>query len=364
MLVVIRADASQVIGSGHIMRCLTLARRLKTQGADVCFICRDLSGNLSEFIYSQGFEVYLLPRLGVNELDLTKTELPWEEPLLKLDAVQTMNVIKGLNQDIASIIVDHYRIDYRWQLYFKAQVRNIMVIDDLANRRHECDILLDQNYYPQAQGRYGGLVPETCSLFLGPRYLLLRDEFYQTQKNMRIRTGNVLNVLIFYGGADPTHETEKCLKALRDSFRQKFVLHVVTAHSNSQREMIKEICASKPNIHYHCQVSNMAELINKADLAFGAGGSNTWERCFLGLPSIVTITAKNQLETTVALSELGAICNLGWYEGVTGEALVKATKEFITEPSKLRDMANKSLELIGINNSLGIDELVKKILQD
>ncbi|MFZ3130448.1 MAG: UDP-2,4-diacetamido-2,4,6-trideoxy-beta-L-altropyranose hydrolase [Desulfosporosinus sp.] len=363
MLAVIRADASQFMGSGHIMRCLTLAARLKVQGAEISFVCRDLPGNLSEYIISQGFGVHLLPGDEASNLELKRLGQAWPETTWKSDAEQTIGVLKKDGRTIDWLIVDHYGIDHQWQSLLRGEVNNIMVIDDLANRHHDCDVLLDQNYYHNAADRYHGLIPKDCSLFLGPHYLLLREEFYKARKDMRIRTGEVSNILVFYGGADTTNETEKCLTGLGDYLRLKLEVNVVIGQSNPNKGRIKYICSARSNLYYHCQVSNLAELMNKADLAFGAGGSTIWERCFLGLPSIVTVTAENQLETTQAVSELGAIRNLGWYEEVNTGLIGKVAERLFREPSKIGDMQKRALDVVGVRSSPGIEQLVEAIFQ-
>jgi len=362
LLIVIRADASQSIGSGHIMRCLTLAERLRVHGAEVSFVCRDLIGNLSEYIRSQGFEVHLLP-WDEAFAALKRPKQEWLKIMWKSDAEQTMGVLKRYGRTIDWLIVDHYGIGHHWQSFLRGMVANIMVIDDLANRQHDCDILLDQNYYHNAEDRYLGLIPMGCALFLGPQYLLLRDEFYKARKDMKIRTGEVSYILVFYGGADTTNETEKCLLGLSDFNGSNVEINVVTGQSNPKKERIKKLCSYKSNMYYHCQVSNIAELMNNADLAFGAGGSTMWERCFLGLPSIVTVTAENQIETTQAVSDLGAIWNLGWYEEVSDAVLGKAAKIFLKERSKLVEMQKKALNVVGSRGSSGIDQLVQVIFQ-
>ena len=363
MLVVIRADASQSIGSGHIMRCLTLSQRLRLEGAEVSFVCRDLSGNLSEYIQRQGFKVHLLPRDEASDLQLKSPEEIWFGPTWLSDADQTMGVLRKYGRRIDWLIVDHYGIDHHWQSHLSKIVDHIMVIDDLANRHHNCDVLLDQNYYYNAVDRYHGLIPNHCSLFLGPQYLLLRDEFYTARKDMKIRTGEVANILVFYGGADTTNETEKCITGLSDYISSKLKINVVTGQSNPNKDRIKDICSSRQNLYYHCQISNIAELMNQADLAFGAGGTTTWERCFLGLPSIVTVTAENQMETTQAVSDQGAIWNLGWYEAVNSVAIDKVAKMFLMEPRKLLGMQKKALGVAGIRRSVGIEQLVEALVQ-
>lgn len=358
MIVVIRADASQTIGIGHVMRCLTLAERLRLEGAAVSFICRDFPGNLSEYVRGKGFEVHLLSRAEAGEPEISGSEKVWLGTSWIDDARETARILRGYPTSVDWLIVDHYGIDHRWEAHLRHWTRKIMVIDDLANREHDCDLLLDQNYYHNLKNRYEDLVPKGCMRFLGPQYLLLREEFYQARKEMRLRTGEVSNILVFYGGADATNETEKCLLALSDFVSSDLEINVVTGRSNPNRERIEDLCSALPNVHYHCQVTNMAELMNKANLAFGAGGATTWERCFLGLPSIVTVTAENQRETTEAVADLGAIWNLGWYEKVTPNTLINAAKRVFTAPDKLVNMHGKAFALFGTRSVQGIEQMV------
>ena len=172
-------------------------------------------------------------------------------------------------------------------------VGKIFVIDDLANRQHDCDVLLDQNFYINMEHRYDDLVPQHCKLELGPKYALFREEFYETKKHLYQRDGSIKNILVFYGGVDLINETMKALQAIVELNLPNVMINVVVGVGNANKESIEEYCRHH-KFHYHCQVDNMAELMNQADLALGAGGTTTWERCFLGLPSIVTSVAENQ----------------------------------------------------------------------
>lgn len=357
MLVVVRADASQSIGSGHVMRCLTLAERLRSAGAKVSFVCRDFPGNMSSYLQTKEFEVHLLSRGEADQSKLHSKDEKWLGMSWISDAEETAQILRGYPAPIDWLIIDHYGIDFKWESYMRPWASKIMVIDDLANRQHDCDMLLDQNYYHNLMERYTGLVPEGCKLYLGPQYALLREEFYQARTRLRSRAGGVSNILVFYGGADPTNETEKCLRVLSAHANAQLEINVVTGSSNPNRDRIEELCASLPNVHYHCQVSNMAELMNKADLAFGAGGAAVWERCFLGLPSIVTVTAENQRATTQAVAERGAILYLDWYEKVTTERLSQVTKRVIKDDTIRADLQRKSLEIVGTTDE-GIRALV------
>lgn len=330
MLAVIRADASISIGSGHVMRCLTLAHRLKKEeNAKVVFVMRVLPGNLIDVVDKQGFEVLqLLPanqKYSLNGYGL------WLTVPIEVDAQQTIEVLQYYLQehgcDVADrLIVDSYALDEQWELLLRLYCNEIMVIDDLANRRHDCDILLDQNFYLNKDVRYVGLVPEHCKMLLGPEYALLREEFYEAKKHLRKCDGTIKNILVFYGGSDLTNETEKAIKALVQLHYEgyNFTADIITGLSNSRREKIEKICSKYHFFHYYCQVSNMAEFMNKADLMLGAGGSTTWERLYMELPALVTAVAENQIQGCRDCSQAGLIDYLGESEKVTVDVIVNA----------------------------------------
>ena len=330
MMAVIRADASTSIGSGHVMRCLTLAYRLKKEkNARVVFVMRVLPGNLIGVVEKQGFEVLkLLPanqKYSLNGYGL------WLTVPMEVDAQQTIEVLQHYLQEhscdsVDRLIVDSYALDEQWEQVLHPYCNEIMVIDDLANRRHDCDILLDQNFYLNKDARYAGLVPEHCKMLLGPEHALLREEFYEAKKHLRKRDGTIKNILVFYGGSDLTNETEKAIKALVQLHDEgySFTADVITGVSNFRREKIEKICSKYHFLHYYCQVSNMAEFMNKADLMLGAGGSTTWERLYMELPALVTAVAENQIQGCRDCSQAGLIDYLGESEKVTVDVIVNA----------------------------------------
>ena len=330
MLAVIRADASTSIGSGHVMRCLTLAHRLKKEeNAKVVFVMRVLPGNLIDVVEKQGFEVLKLP-LANQKYSLSGYGL-WLTVPMEVDAQQTIEILQHYLQEhgcdvVDRLIVDSYALDEQWELMLRPYCREIMIIDDLANRRHDCDILLDQNFYLNKDVRYAGLVPEHCKMLLGPEHALLREEFYEVKKHLRKRDGNIENILVFYGGSDLTNETEKAIEALVQLHGEgyNFTADVITGVSNSRREKIEKICSKYHFLHYYCQVSNMAEFMNKADLMLGAGGSTTWERLYMELPALVTAVAENQIQGCEDCSQAGLINYIGKSEKVTLDVIVNA----------------------------------------
>lgn len=348
MKVVFRVDSSSKVGSGHLMRCLTLAQKLKKEkNAEVYFLMRNLEGNLIDLVNAKGFTSYVLPKMEDN-ISLHGYE-EWLTVSQELDAEQSINIIKVIG-DIDLIVIDSYAIDILWEKQIRPFVKQIMVIDDLANRKHDCDILLDQNLYEDMLTRYDGLVPSRCKMCLGPQYVLLREEFYNTKRNLRERDGSINDILIFFGGVDATNETEKTLQAIELLELEDVNVNVVVGNSNVYKDKIKEHCAVHENWHYYCQVNNIAELMAKADLAIGAGGTTTWERCFLGLPAIVVAVAENQIKVAEVCASRGIVLYLGTSAVVTVSSIKNILKILTT--NKMLDMSNNCKELMRDGNGI------------
>lgn len=343
MLVVIRADASQTIGSGHIMRCLTLAERLRSKGADVSFICRDFHGNLAEDIKSKGFEVYLLPRVVENQSDLNSSEVMWLGTDWKSDADETMAVLAKYAKTIDWIIIDHYGIDYKWQSCIRTRVHNIMAIDDIANRRHDCEILLDQNLFEYPSTRYFHLVPKGCRMLLGPHYALLRPEFSEARLNSSKRDGRVQRLIVFYGGSDPSNETLNTLHALESL---PLSIDVIVGRINPNIKKIDEFISKQKNMSLYCDVDNMAQLMIKADLAVGASGSSSWERCCVGLPMILISVAENQEDIARNLENHQCAVYLGKSSEVTKLDILRVVQSLIKTPTKVRELSQNASQLV------------------
>lgn len=349
MNITIRADSSTLIGTGHIMRCLTLADKLRKKGCAVTFVCQALPGNINNLIVTNGFTLQVIPA-AVKDCG----SFDWER-----DAAETASII-GQSGAVAWLIVDHYRLDWRWQQKIHSRVGKIMVIDDLADRKHDCDILLDQNFYPNLEYRYRGLVPEACRCFLGPRYSLLREEFLKLQDKMRIRDGKVRRILVFFGGSDPTNETMKALAAIKESKLSAVAVDVVVGGANSQKDEVRRFCDTMTNTVFHCQINNMAELMDKADLAIGAGGSTTWERCYIGLPCLTIIIADNQAETTAAVAGYGAVWNMGWHAAVTAGRIAAEVRTLLATPVEVKRVSETARSLMHGHQS-GIESLITEI---
>ncbi|MEK4424137.1 UDP-2,4-diacetamido-2,4,6-trideoxy-beta-L-altropyranose hydrolase [Solibacillus sp. FSL K6-1523] len=329
MNIFIRVDASVEIGTGHVMRCLTLANRLKKQGKTVAFICRRAEGDCIELIGQQGFYVYQLP--VIEESLWTYVVEHWET-----DAKETIDILRKYK--VERLIIDHYSIDIKWEQVVRPFTKEIMVIDDLANRSHNCDELLDQNFYLDKDLRYNGLVPDSARLLLGPKHALLREEFIEARKMIKHFTGKIERIFVFFGGSDPTNETEKVLKAILPIIHlEKMKVDVVVGNSNPNKVKIEKLCSTSGLLTYYCQINNMAELMAKADLAIGAGGATTWERIYLQLPSIVIAVADNQVKAAEDLAITDAIIFLGVYNAVTKEHIADCLKNVMANKEKFEE---------------------------
>ena len=307
------------------MRCLTLAKKLKKEcDAEIHFISRDLEGNLNYLAVGNNFILHELPRPEEN-FNLQGYE-SWLEVPRNVDAAETAEILKRLGK-VNRLIVDSYALDITWEKVVRPFVGEIFVIDDLANRKHDCDILLDQNFYLNMKDRYADLVPPHCTLKLGPKYALLREEFYEVKKNLRKRDGSIKNILVFYGGIDATNETMKALQALDELKFPNLKVNVVVGAGNANKNLIKKYCREH-GFNFYCQVENMAELMNEADLSLGAGGTTTWERLFLELPTIVTAVAENQVQVCKDCAQNNLIHYLGYYDEVTVNKIEVTLRKF------------------------------------
>lgn len=307
MNIAFRCDASTQIGTGHVMRCLTLANVLKAQGAACTFVCREHSGHLASKIKLAGHNLVLLPEPAGDIHATADLYAQWLGVPWQTDAEQTLQALEG--QAFDWLTVDHYGLDAQWENRIRSVAKRIMVIDDLANRTHDCDVLLDQNLGRQAAD-YATWVSSATQLFIGPQYALLRPEFAQWREySLERRQNPVLNnILVTLGGVDKDNVTSQVLDALAQAkLPSSCTVTVVMGGASPWLEKVQQKAKQQSYAcEVLCGVNNMAELMANSDLAIGAAGSTSWERCCLGLPSFLICLADNQKEALVALSRIGA----------------------------------------------------------
>ena len=276
MNVVFRVDASARMGIGHIMRCLALAGALRERGAQLRFICRVHNGNLISLLQQKAIPVSVLPTPAINDTTSGEDYAAWLGVTQAEDAEQTIAALNGGKPDW--LVVDHYGLNEEWEKRLRPHVNQLMVIDDLANRHHDCDLLLDQNYSTEGEQRYAGLVPRTSKLLVGPRYALLRPEYAEYRKSLLDRGARVKRVLVFFGGTDPQNMTGMTLDALSNQDLNHLEVDVVVGANNPHRKSIEQQVLDRPLTILHKPRTHLADLMAKADLSLGAGGVSTWNR--------------------------------------------------------------------------------------
>jgi UDP-2,4-diacetamido-2,4,6-trideoxy-beta-L-altropyranose hydrolase len=340
MKVTFRVDASVHMGSGHLMRCVTLAETLRERGVHTGFICREHVGNLIGLLRQKEMPVAVLPAPETTDSSRGNGYVDWLGVTPTEDAEQTIKALGGGRPDW--LVVDHYGLDVNWEKRLRPHVGRLLVIDDLASRHHDCDVLLDQNYSIDNERRYAGLVTPQCNVLLGPRYALLRKEFQEMRGRLWPRAQNLKNILVFITAGDDQGETLKAMRGI-ELFGKAQRVDVVVGRSNPGNAEINKKCRE---LHwgYHCQVDYMPALIAQADLVIGAGGSSNWERCALGVPALVVILAENQAPIAQALGRAGVIYNLGWCRDLQAVDYANALTSLNHEC--LAAMTEKSLALV------------------
>ena len=359
MRVSFRTDASVQIGSGHVMRCLTLADVLRAKGAECQFVCREHEGNLMGYVRSRGYTVFPLPSPIANvsfESDLPHAS--WLGVDLITDAEQTHQALR--NEVFDWLIVDHYALDRRWESALRSSCKHIMAIDDLADRQHDCDLLLDQNYGSSSE-RYRGLIFAEYLQYHGPEYALLKPVYAERRAQLPARDGQVRRVLIYFGGgSDAPNLTRLAVQAFQGPELAHIELDIVVGAAYAHQLSLEELVAQRGKATIYRQLPDLADLMAKADFAIGAGGATTWERYCMGLPSIVISIADNQLPICQALSAETLIDYLGHVDHVTSDMIQDHVLSFVKNSDLLRDLSERGMKLVDGN---GVFKITKILLR-
>jgi len=354
--IVFRTDANHQIGTGHFMRCLTFADGLKKSNSHIRFISRYLPEYLQEMLVEKGYECILI-NTKRNNMPLDElAHSNWLGVNQKQDAEDTVQALSDLKWDW--LIVDHYALDAEWETEIKQVAAHVFVIDDIADRHHECDVLLDQNYYKNMDIRYTGKVPENCQLLLGPKYALLRDEFKRLHKKTSPRNGSVKKLLIFFGGVDADNYTSRIVKLLSDLNVSDMQVDVVIGSKHPYGTEIIEACKNR-NFFCHVQTTNMAGLMASADLSIGGAGSTTWERCCLGLPALTFSLADNQTEIALGLETLGAGKYVNLFKYDSDKKLYKVIFDFLNNRDEISKLSRNAYSIV---DGMGVERVCDVVL--
>ena len=352
--VAVRVDASRTLGSGHVMRCLALAAVLRKRGVALHFFCADLPGHLGDRVQSQGHGLTLLPA----GLDAGQDA---EASLAALLAASD-----GTRFDW--LLVDHYALGAAWQRQLRPACTRLAVVDDMADRPHAADLLLDQNLGRQP-GDYAALLPAAAVRLTGPAFALLRPEFAAARAASLARRGDgrLRHLLISMGGADPQQATLRVLQALQHAPIQgpdqaPLPAEVsITVVLGAQADTLAAVQALLPALPWRsqllCDVRDMAPLLQAADLAIGAAGGSAWERCCLGLPSLLLVLADNQRPGTQALVVAGAALALGLVDDLP--ATLPAALQRLARPGALQPLSTAAA---AVTDGLGAQRVADALL--
>lgn len=316
-----RADASASIGTGHVMRCATLAAEFRRRGWLASLVAREMPTVLEESLVAVGLEVLRLPELPVD--------------------AEPAHLGPRLGPAVDVVVTDHYGIGAAWQREAATWATLVMAIDDLADRAFAVDILLNQNL-GATDAQYGRLVAPTTAVLTGPQYALLRPEFAVTRALGRDRSGTVKRILVFMSGADQANLTCMATRAVAGIGT---AVDVVVGAAYPFEPELRELAAQFPNLTVHVNTSDMATLMDQADLAIGAPSSASWERCTLGLPTVLVTLADNQVLAARLLVDAGAAISLGWHDQVDEADIASALGVLMADPARLRAMASAAAKI-------------------
>lgn len=352
MKIAFRVDASTQMGAGHLMRCRTLALALRKRGHDIRFVCRPLQGHLMSLLIEDGFSVQSLPPIA-HEFNSLDSHQNWLGVTPDQDAEDTSRVLRGWQADW--LLVDHYGLGRAWELSLRSHVQRILVIDDLANRHHDCDVLLDQNLVEGRAQAYASLLPDRCSVRLGPPFALVRPEF-MAQRAASLARRNPpkrARLLIFMGGSDPDDDTRTVLEGVQRARRHWAHVDVVVGAGYPALTELRPIAEAQPQVQLHVQTPHMATIMAMADLAVTAGGTVSWEKCVLGLPSLVAITGDNQAPIAHSLHRAHAQITLGVASTLSVRDYAAAL-----DTIELAELAHMSAQASAVCDGRGVERII------
>ncbi|WP_417500392.1 UDP-2,4-diacetamido-2,4,6-trideoxy-beta-L-altropyranose hydrolase [Methylophaga sp.] len=334
--VVFRADASSLIGGGHISRCLTLANALSERNWRCTFICSEQS-------------VLAFPALGKAEHSLII--LPDEnrlEPIIDLPFGQA---------DL--LVIDHYELGFEFEKDTRRWANSILVIEDMPTRKHDCDFLLDQTLGRSCE-EYLGFVPINTHLLLGPKYALLKSDFSVAREGITKsqRQGEIRKILVSIGGSDPKDITSTALMAI-DTAGLDVEVDVVLGGESPNLSVVKALVAHLgAKYKLHIDTTKMSVLMSAADLAIGACGVTSWERCSVSLPAIAVVIADNQRQIAQSLSDKGAIVYAGDWTELSVSLLAKLLVDLASSREIMKSMSLRAGEVC---DGQGVNRLLREL---
>jgi UDP-2,4-diacetamido-2,4,6-trideoxy-beta-L-altropyranose hydrolase len=348
-----RADASPKIGSGHVMRCLALAEALRRAGDETLFIARTMPDRLKSRVQQAGHGLCLIPpaprtrRLDAND----PPHAAWLDADWDTDAAATLAALGPGGWDW--LAVDHYGLDARWAALIREKAERIFVIDDVADRPLDADLVLDQNLQPAPQARYLRRLirPDPAKLMMGPAFALLRSEFAALASRRAPRHRSVETVLIAFGGGDAHGATQRALDELSGPAFKALRLIVVVGGLHPDKARLEALSVHHSNVELFIDIEDVAELMLRSDLAVGAGGGMGYERMCLGLEH-------NQEGPSAYMAEQGLATYLGRIDQLPPGAITQAVSRAIDGALDLAGQARAGMMLV---DGLGTSRVAERL---
>lgn len=298
MRVAIRVDASEVIGTGHVRRCLALAHALREAGAAVRFVTRDLGCGAAAAIEGAGFAAIVLRKPDGLVAPSVVPHAAWAGIDGESDAAEAIAALADWSP--AWVVVDHYAFDARWHRSIREALRcRIAIIDDLADRALDGDLIVDHNYAPDHRRKYEGWAAAQTEVLGGPRFALLGPAFataarYEPQDPVH-------SVGVFMGGVDRDNVSAVVIDAIaRAGFCGE--VEIVSTHANPHLKQLLRKAEGRPSTQVVTDLPDLAAFFSRHGIQIGAGGGATWERCCVGAPTLLLVVAQNQLAVVPGLA--------------------------------------------------------------
>lgn len=344
-----RVDGHFKIGHGHMVRCLELAKELKKFNFHAYFLCQNCDETMTKKIQSYGFPLHFLKG------EASEDEWGSIESILNEHKIHSK-----------IMVVDHYELDERWHRRAKQFFSYLVVIDDMCDKEYFADIIINQNYLPNLKDKYKRLNSlKGAKHLVGPEYVLLKEQFSKINPKSRQRQfKKIKHLFISFGGSDPTGETVKVLQALKglEELLKDVKIDVVIGSGFKNKEEVEKLGEGWANLECHYNPQNMAKLMNQGDLAIGSGGITTWERCYLGLPTIAITVSDNQIETTERLAENNFLFYVGHYNAVDEKVIQHKVTEVFNHLGSLKDISRKGQALVKGKGTQKVAKVIKKLL--
>jgi UDP-2,4-diacetamido-2,4,6-trideoxy-beta-L-altropyranose hydrolase len=328
-------DAGGAIGTGHVMRCLTLAAQLRKSGAEIVFVCRPCPAGSLRVIADHGYPLRQLEDVHGRDWALTQNGID-------ADAAQTRRLLES-DGPIDWLVIDHYSIDSRWEVTLERTARFMLVLDDLANRKHQCTALCDP--LPGTGAFLRARYSELCNgdLLLGPKYALVRDEFLYGREAMArprpLPLQGALSVHVYFGSAAGS-AWARFSRLIAIQFPNLTLLVIGPANDNAKKAELEQ--SFKGRVRVLAGPANMASTLCACDIAVGAPGSTTWERACLGIPAVYLATAENQVAILRHLDATGYCRYLGEAWSITDQAFSAGLGSLLGDAAELRSLQSKA----------------------